>query len=66
MPKHAECAKLVVVNGWGLCPKCGRKCLKVLPDTRLDRLPLFCKRCKQTTLVKLDNFLEPEPLSPCR
>lgn len=34
-------------NGWGLCPKCGRKCVKVNENTILVNHLMFCKSCKK-------------------
>lgn len=40
-------SNLDVYDGWGLCPKCGRKCIKVNENTILVNYPMFCKRCKK-------------------
>lgn len=56
------CGTLRVTNGRAVCPICGRlTAQRILPDTRLTRFPLFCKRCKGTAIVNL----EPVPESPC-
>lgn len=41
----------VDANGWGLCPVCGSKVLKVTSVTRLENFPVFCKRCRADHLV---------------
>lgn len=38
-------------NGWGLCPVCGSRVLKVTAATRLENFPVFCKRCRADHLV---------------
>ena len=38
-------------EGWGLCPVCGTKVLKVTSITRLENFPVYCKRCKADHLV---------------
>lgn len=53
--------KLVVKNGWVICPVCGKgKILKVNADTSAHNLPRICKFCKQETLVNIE---APEPAS---
>lgn len=40
---------------WVLCPRCGGKTrLKVTAETNIERLPLFCPRCRleQTVDIK--------------
>ncbi|MBR4026708.1 MAG: conjugal transfer protein [Lachnospiraceae bacterium] len=49
---------LKVFNNWGLCPKCGKKCIKLNQDTILINYPMFCKVCKKEYLVswKYNNY----------
>lgn len=43
---------------WVKCPVCGNKTRnKVREDTVLKKYPLFCPKCKQETLVEIENFL---------
>ncbi|MBO5372281.1 MAG: cysteine-rich KTR domain-containing protein [Lachnospiraceae bacterium] len=43
---------------WVKCPICGNKTRnKVRQDTILKKYPLFCPKCKQETLVEIENFL---------
>lgn len=52
---------LHVESGYAICPACRRKTsVRIMPDTKLKNFPLFCKLCKQTTLV---SYREPEPES---
>lgn len=54
-------AKLVIKNGWVICPVCGKgKILPVNPDSTCYHLPRKCKRCGQTTIVNIE---APEPAS---
>lgn len=41
----------VCKDGWGLCPVCGNKVLKVTATTRLENFPVFCKRCRADHIV---------------
>ena len=38
-------------EGWGLCPMCSSKILKVTSVTRLENFPVYCKRCKADHVV---------------
>lgn len=41
-----------------LCPNCGKKTrLMVTPDTVIEKLPLFCPKCKRETVVSIKNNL---------
>lgn len=38
-----------------LCPCCGRRTdQKLLADTKAERLPVYCKKCKQISVVNID------------
>lgn len=61
MQSRPDAVKLLVKDGWVICPVCGKgKLLKTLPDTAVHHLPLKCKRCGQETIV---NIAAPEPAS---
>ncbi len=48
-------------NGNAVCPACYRETnVRILDNTVLENFPLFCKRCKQTTIVE---YRKPEPES---
>lgn len=59
-------------NQWIHCPICGAKTrLQIRKDTVLMNLPLFCPKCKQETLVNIQNLhlsviLEPDMLMQSR
>ena len=56
-----ECGKLIVKDGWVICPVCGKgKLLLTRPDTAVRNLPRKCKRCGQETIVNIE---APEPAS---
>ena len=50
-PKKKPENTLPVQDGWGLCPTCGQKCIKVNDKTILENYQMFCKRCKRDYLV---------------
>ena len=42
---------------WVKCPVCGNKTRnKIRQDTVLKKFPLFCPKCKNETIIDLDNF----------
>ncbi|WP_418626023.1 cysteine-rich KTR domain-containing protein [Sellimonas intestinalis] len=42
---------------WIRCPICGNKTrLKIREDTLLEMFPLFCPKCKQETLIRVQQF----------
>ena len=55
MNTERDCGSLIVKDGWLMCPACGaQKVLRVYPETLGKSVPVFCKLCKQETLVALD------------
>lgn len=42
---------------WILCPVCGHKTrLQVRQDTELKNFPLFCPKCRQETLISVEQM----------
>lgn len=42
----------MIKDGFIHCPVCGRKTrTKVMPETKLEKFPLFCHFCKRVTVV---------------
>ena len=42
---------------WLLCPICGNKTrLKLREDTILENFPLYCPKCKQETLINVQQI----------
>lgn len=55
MQKRAETVKLVVKDGWLLCPACRRrKVLRVRPDTTARNLTVYCRACHAETIVDIE------------
>ncbi len=53
--------KIVIKDGWALCPICNKgKLIKVLPTTTVHDLPCKCKRCGQKSRINIE---APEPES---
>lgn len=52
-PKHRVVLRsnLKVKNGWGICPVCGGKCIRINRNTILVNFAMFCKRCKLEHVV---------------
>nr|WP_286079329.1 cysteine-rich KTR domain-containing protein [Bacteroides intestinalis] len=45
------------IEQWILCPICGSKTrLKIRADTILRHFPLFCPKCKNETLINIQQF----------
>ena len=45
-------------NEWVNCPICKNKSrIKIRKDTILKKFPLFCPKCKNETLVEIENFI---------
>ena len=45
-PKAVLQSNLIVQDGWGRCPNCGKKCIKVNQNTILVNYLMYCKNCK--------------------
>lgn len=44
-------------NKWLLCPICGNKTRdRVREDTVLKNFPLFCPKCKQETIINVEQM----------
>lgn len=39
------------INGWGRCPVCGGKIIKINADSFLLNFPAYCKWCKKEYVV---------------
>ena len=61
LQQHLESGKIVIRNGWLMCPVCGKgKVLKLREDTTAYALPVYCRRCGQESIVNIE---APEPAS---
>lgn len=49
-------AKLTVKNGWITCPYCkrNRRLMRVLPQTQAKSLEVYCRDCKSTMILNID------------
>lgn len=55
LQSQEKCGKLVVKNGWLMCPVCGRhRVLRLEPGTDAKQLPVYCKRCGRESIVNID------------
>ena len=44
-------------ENWILCPACGSKTRdKIREDTVLKNFPLYCPKCKQESLIEVENL----------
>ncbi len=55
MQNEKECGKMRTKDGYLLCPICQRqKVLRLLPDTSGKKIAVWCKTCKQESIVNID------------
>lgn len=48
--------KLVVKDGWLHCPFCKNRTNQIVqPNTDAHNLPIWCKKCKATVFVNIEN-----------
>ena len=48
---------LSINSKWILCPLCGNKTRnKIREDTVLKNYPLYCPKCRQETLIEVENL----------
>lgn len=49
--------KKTIFTLWILCPACGSKTRdKIREDTVLKNFPLYCPKCKQESLIEVENL----------
>ena len=54
MQKQTETGKLVVKDGWVICPICGNKrWFRIGPETEARGLPVYCRDCKQEIILDI-------------
>ena len=56
MKAYSERGKLAIKNGWISCPCCKRnhRLMRVLPETQARSLEVFCRDCKSTIILDID------------
>ncbi len=37
----------ILLNGWAVCPECGKRMIKIYKNTVFKNLPVWCKQCKE-------------------
>lgn len=44
------------LSQWVVCPFCGKKAIKILPDTKIHKMPYKCKgsKCQKEFLVNVE------------
>lgn len=52
MQTTEKCDTLRIANGWLVC-ECGRKIVRVYPDTSAANLEVFCRYCKRKFKVDI-------------
>lgn len=49
-----ESAKLIVRNGWVICPKCrNKRLLRLDVETQAQGLPVYCRGCKTEFILDI-------------
>ena len=57
LTERPAAAKLETRNGRAVCPICRNETqTRVLPSTELKNFPLYCKRCRQTSIVNTESL----------
>lgn len=54
MQTDARCGKLIVRNGWIICPVCGNKRMfRLDEETEARKLPVYCRDCKTEFILDI-------------
>ena len=55
MQFNEKTAKLIVKDGWVICPVCRRnhRLLRVGPETEARYLPVYCRDCKTELILNI-------------
>ena len=53
-------------GGFACCPYCGKKLLRVTPDTEAEALPVQCRQCKRELILNIHRGQSFESRSPGR
>lgn len=50
-----ECGKILVKDGWLMCPRCRRfKLIRIRRDTNAQNLPVYCRNCHEEHIVNIE------------
>lgn len=66
MQAGVKSAKLIVKDGWIICPVCNqnRRTIRITEETEAYHLPVYCRKCGTELVVNIDRGLSVERLSP--
>lgn len=54
MKENPKGGKIIIKDRCIVCPVCGRKTQqRVMPDTKAESLPIWCKWCRQQSIVDI-------------
>lgn len=60
MNSRVECVKIKTNPGWVICPICKKKrLLRVLHNTEVKNLPVYCKKCEKKLILNISPNEEP-------
>lgn len=55
MPTKEKHGRIIVKDGWVMCPYCRTaKLTRLLPGTKAKNVPLLCRKCKHETILNID------------
>ena len=54
LQNRGECGKLIVKDGWVICPKCKTMTLLRLPPDGKVKAYVYCRHCKQERYLDID------------
>lgn len=66
MQSKPDAVRLIVKDGWVICPVCRRnhRLLRVDPETVAQNLPVYCRDCKTEIVLNIDRGQSVERRSP--
>ena len=54
LQNRGECGKLIVKDGWVICPKCKTMKILRLPTDGNVKAYVYCRHCKQERYLDID------------
>ena len=66
MQRDFKYDKLVVKDGWIVCPVCNRnhRLMRVKPETEAQYLPVYCRTCRSELILNIDRGQSVKRQSP--